>query len=721
SSSRVACGAKPGTLSEDMITAHKQKNVILSPLWHWNSPTKLKDAACNGSGETAWYSGFYTNATNFNLKAALADTNSADYKALIADIDIISAELQKFSDAGIPLLWRPLHEAQGAWFWWGASGPEELKALWRIMYNRMTIDHKLNNLIWVFTNTGDSSAEWYPGNDVVDIVGYDGYDGKNAGNPFKSQFATLKDRYDGKKIVALTETGTIPNVATMRTENAYWSYFVTWNSGGDYGPANADPAITKATYADENTVNLQDIPGGKVKTEAGLYSGFEMSTQGFGAQVGWSDTSGITTSTNWSSSGSTSLGFFKDLVALGKSSDIVFQTYPTGGLDITGKTSMTIKVHAADAGTGVNAQLFVKDKDYVWKDNGTVNLVDGSAVLTLDVTGINMLSGFGVRFNGVDGTSTAAKFYIDEISLSDGSSSKIIYDFEPATDGFGAQIGWSDTSGITTSTEWAKAGMRSLALYKNLSALSSVSDIVLQAYPEGGIDVKDKSTLTVSVHAMGAGNAVNAKLFVKDKDYVWKDGGAVDLVNGSADLTVDVSTIDLLSGLGVDFNGADGASTNAKFFIDSITLDGKVLYSFEGTGDWEFQNNWTGTTGIHLSTDWAKSGSTSIAGTTQLKDGDDNVVLQLYPKGGILRGDITKLKVSVHVKDAGPAVKAQLFAKDKNFTWKDGGAVDLVGGSADLELDISAWDELSGLGVRFMGPVNSATESTYYIDDVIFE
>jgi len=721
SSSRINCGAKPGTLSEDMIAAHKQKNVILAPLWHWNSPTKLKDATCSGSGETAWYSGFYTKATNFNLATALADTNSADYLALIADIDKISAELQKFADAGIPLLWRPLHEAQGGWFWWGASGPDELKALWRLMYNRMTVDHHLNNLIWVFTNTGDSSAAWYPGDDVVDIVGYDGYDGKNAGNPFKSEFSTLKDRFDGKKLVGLTETGTIPNVATMRTENAYWAFFVTWNSGGDYGPANADPAVVKATYADDNTVNLQDVPGGRPKVNAGLYSGFELSTQGFGAQVGWADTTGITTSSDWASSGSTSLAFIKDLAALGKSSDIVLQTYPVGGLDIKNKTSMTVKVHAADAGSAVNAQLFVKDKDYAWKDNGTVNLVNGSATLTLDVTGINKLSGFGVRFNGVDGTSTAAKFYIDEITLSDGTSSKVIYDFEPGTDGFGAQIGWSDTTGITTSTEWAKEGVRSLALYKNLSTLGSVNDIVLQAYPEKGLDVKGKSTLSVSVHATGAGNALNAKLFVKDKNYAWSDSGAVNLVDGSADLSIDVSSLDYLSGFGVDFNGADGTSTNAKFFVDKVTLDGVVLYSFEGTGAWEFQVNWTGTTGIQLANDWAKSGTTSIAGVTQLKAGDDNIVLQVYPTGGLLLGDVTKLKVSVHAKDAGNAVKAQLFAKDKNFTWKDGGAVALVNGSADLVLDISEWHELSGFGVRFMGPDNSVTQSRYYLDDVIFE
>ena len=84
-------------------------------------------------------------------------------------------------------------------------------------------------------------------------------------------------------------------------------------------------------------------------------------------------------------------------------------------------------------------------------------------------------------------------------------------------------------------------------------------------------------------------------------------------------------------------------------------------------------------------------------------------------------GKVTKLKISAHAKAVGAAAQAQLFAKDKGGNWKDGGAVPLVNGSADLILDVSGWDELSGFGVRFMGPVNSDTPSSYYIDDVSFE
>lgn len=722
SSSRINCGAEPGTLSEDMINEHNTKNVILSPLWHWNAPTKLIDTTCTGSGNTAWYSGFYSTGTTFNLQTALADTNSADYQALISDMDDIAAELKKFADADIPLLWRPLHEAEGGWFWWGASDAASLKALWVIMYERFTDVHQLNNLVWVYTHAGELSNEWYPGDAYVDIVGYDGYDGKNTDNPFKTQFSTLKDRFDGKKLVALTETGTIPNIELMQQQNSWWAYFVTWSSefSTDYGPNNADAAKAKASYEFTGILNLDDVPGGRAKVEAGLYTGFEFDQESvFGAQVGWSDTSGITRSSEWASSGSTSLAFFKDLVALGASSDIVVQAYPADGVDVTDMTTMTIKVKTTGAGNNVNAHIFWKSgSDESWP--AAVSVPAEGATLTIPLT-VDTLSGFGVRFNGVDAASTNAKFFIDEITVSNGTTSKILYDFEPATSGFESQIGWSGVSGITTSNEWSATGARSLALYKNLVAHGSASDVVFQAYPADGINVTDKTTITIRVHALDAGANVNAHIF-------WKGEGseswpaAVPVTANGAELTIDVSTVDKLDGIGVRFNGVDAASTNARFFIDTIKVDNTIIYDFEGADGWEFQVNWGTVPGIQLATDWEKTGAYSLSGVTQLVNGDDNIILQTYPAGGLLLGDVTTLKVSAHATDVGNATQAMLFAKDKDGAWKDGGAVALVNGGAELSLDISTMGgELSGFGVRFMGPVNSATESKYYIDDVTFE
>lgn len=718
SSSRVNCGAEPGTLSEDMINEHNTKNVILSPLWHWNAPTKLKDSNCSGTGENAWYSGFYTRATTFDLKAALADTNGADYQALISDMDDMAAELKKFADADIPLLWRPLHEAEGGWFWWGAADAASLKTLWVLMYERFTDVHQLNNLIWVYTHAGALSNDWYPGDAYVDIVGYDGYDGKNADNPFKTQFSTLKDRFDGKKLVALTEVGTIPNVEVMHQQNAWWNFFITWSSefSTEYGPQNADAAKALASYNFAGTLNLDDVPGGRAKVEAGLFEGFEFPVAGWGAQVSWTDAPGIKVSSDWAAHAAHALSVTKNLSAETNPTNVVMQVYPAGGIAVSDKDKLSIVVNAANAGANTTAYLFVKHGAN-WEWASTSPVLATGATLELDVSAYETLAGVGVVFEGFDATSTNASFALDKVML-DGT---VLYDFEPATAGWDAQVSWSNTPGATLSTAWKAAGQRSLALIKNLAAETSPSNVVFQAYPEGGINVSDKSLLKVKVNAADAGAATTAYLFVKHgANWEWASTSPVS-ASGAA-LELDVSAYDTLAGLGVVFEGFDASSASAKFYLDSVQLDSETLYDFEGTGKWEFQKNWSPASGIHLASDWSKSGGLSLAGTAQLQDGDDNIILQVYPTGGLLLGDVTTLKVSVHAEATGNATQVQLFAKDKDLSWKDGGAVALVNGSAELSLDISTMGgELSGFGVRFMGPVNSASESKYYIDDVSFE
>ena len=176
-----------------------------------------------------------------------------------------------------------------------------------------------------------------------------------------------------------------------------------------------------------------------------------------------------------------------------------------------------------------------------------------------------------------------------------------------------------------------------------------------------------------------------------------------------------------LAGLGLQIENIDASSTDARFYVDNVRLDDLVIYDFEGTGAWEFQVNWSPTPGMQLATDWAADGENSLAGITQLVDGDDNIILQTYPAGGLLLGDITTLKVTAYAMAAGDALQVQLFAKDKDGAWRDNGATDMLEGGVELSLDIADMGEISGFGVRFMGPINSDTESTYYLDKVVFE
>lgn len=93
-------------------------------------------------------------------------------------------ELLKLQKAGVPVLWRPLHEAEGKWFWWGAKGPEACKKLWALVYDRLTKHHKVNNLIWTWNSV---ASDWYPGPSTVDVLSTDVYAQGDHGVSFRSR------------------------------------------------------------------------------------------------------------------------------------------------------------------------------------------------------------------------------------------------------------------------------------------------------------------------------------------------------------------------------------------------------------------------------------------------------------------------------------------------------------------------------------------------------
>ena len=165
SPSRVEHGTV-GTSIEEAIT-HADKGGIVSVLWHWNAPAGLYDTQ-----EQPWWSGFYTEATDFNIATTLADPTGNNYTLIIRDIDAIAEELKRLQDANIPVLFRPLHEAEGRWFWWGAQGPEACIELWNLLHDRLTNHHGINNLIWIWNSVAE---DWYPGPETVDILSADVY------------------------------------------------------------------------------------------------------------------------------------------------------------------------------------------------------------------------------------------------------------------------------------------------------------------------------------------------------------------------------------------------------------------------------------------------------------------------------------------------------------------------------------------------------------------
>lgn len=188
---------------------------IVSFQWHWHSP----------SGGNAGTNTFYTNQTTFDVSLAV-QPGTTENTLVLRDVDSIATQLKKLQTAGVPVLWRPLHEAGGAWFWWGAKGPGPCKKLYHIVYDRLTNHHGLNNLIWVWSTP---EADWFPKNDSIDIIGYDSYPGAYTYATQKATFDKLYSLTGGTKLIAMSENGPIPNPDNCLAQDAPWSYFMTWS------------------------------------------------------------------------------------------------------------------------------------------------------------------------------------------------------------------------------------------------------------------------------------------------------------------------------------------------------------------------------------------------------------------------------------------------------------------------------------------------------------
>ena len=139
------------------------------------------------------------------------------------------------------MLWRPLHEAagnytlygsNGAWFWWGRGGAEPCKALWKLLRDKLEGEYGLDNLIWVWTLDATVGAEadyakWYPGNDLVDIVGVDIYAEDTEAKARQYQAAVALS--GGRKLVTVSECGNIPDPEKCIVAGQTWSWFLTWD------------------------------------------------------------------------------------------------------------------------------------------------------------------------------------------------------------------------------------------------------------------------------------------------------------------------------------------------------------------------------------------------------------------------------------------------------------------------------------------------------------
>jgi mannan endo-1,4-beta-mannosidase len=224
--------------------AYYNRHGIPALNWHWRDPSRQTEE-------------FYTEKTSFDINN-IFNESSSDYQAMINDIDYISGLLKELQNENIPVIWRPLHEAAGGWFWWGAKGPEPCKKLFQVMFDRMVNHHQLKNLIWVWTREPNDD-KWYPGDEYVDIVGRDIYkEGNHTSHVL--EFNDMNERYGKTKMVTISECGSFPDPDNLMADGAGWSWFMPWYGSFVRESKYNTIELWKKTLEHDYVITLDEMP-----------------------------------------------------------------------------------------------------------------------------------------------------------------------------------------------------------------------------------------------------------------------------------------------------------------------------------------------------------------------------------------------------------------------------------------------------------------------------
>ena len=296
----ILYGSEDGT-SDRIIDWVNEKNGIATASWHLTVPKKF--ANYNVGDKIQWGDATYeckwddnktkNTATDFNTANVLVEgTKENEY--YMACLEALSKSLLKLQEANVPLIFRPLHEAEGgggetgSWFWWGADGSATYKELWKLTYTTLTEKYGIHNLIWEWNSYNfDTSENWYPGDEYVDIIGYDKYSctkylAENNWQPkivhddsaYASTFYGIMDKYESTKMVAMAENDSFSTVENLTNDKAGWLYFCTWYDGGSdninflSGADFNTKEDTIAMYQSDYCLTLDELPADLYQTDA---------------------------------------------------------------------------------------------------------------------------------------------------------------------------------------------------------------------------------------------------------------------------------------------------------------------------------------------------------------------------------------------------------------------------------------------------------------------
>ncbi len=252
-----------------IVKAHKL-GAVNTISWHMDNPINLKDS---------W------NCTNAVYSIIPGGEKHNYFKNLLKTFANFNDKLVDENGTAIPIVFRPFHEHNGSWFWWGKKNctKVEYKALWQFTVDYLRDSLNTHNLIYTYSPDGQFNdyMERYPGNDYVDLMGVDYYfrgkiDKKHIDHFTNTLIEVTKLAKSNNKCAILSETGyeSIPdslwftkailNPIKNNSNKIEMAYMLCWrnaNTKHHYAPYPGHPSAKDfmVFYSDSLTLFADDI------------------------------------------------------------------------------------------------------------------------------------------------------------------------------------------------------------------------------------------------------------------------------------------------------------------------------------------------------------------------------------------------------------------------------------------------------------------------------
>ena len=225
---------------------------IVAFMWHIHMP-----ANAFVDGKEGWDTFYIHGDRPCHIRPSQCTTEGTlENRIFRRRLEGVAQLLLYYQRQGIPIVWRPLHEASGRWFWWGAEDGEAYRRLYRYMFDYFR-EAGIHNLLWVWTSELNDD-DWYPGDDCVDIVARDGYpQGNTTHQSQAADFRKLRQAHPNK-MTALPECNSVPSWANMQHDEALWLMVAPWCGGAAFDHGNTS-AFWRQQLGEEGIISRDEV------------------------------------------------------------------------------------------------------------------------------------------------------------------------------------------------------------------------------------------------------------------------------------------------------------------------------------------------------------------------------------------------------------------------------------------------------------------------------